>query len=497
MNNTKNIKKNFLYNLIYQVFLVIVPLVVTPYVSRVLLPDGIGKYSYTYSLSTYFTILGSLGFSFYAQREIAKYQNDLVKQKQIFWEINICRLIPVIISLTFNILFCFTHLYGDYTSLMFAFSINIVALIFDIAFYYQGNEKFSKIVFRNIIIKVLSIISIFIFVKDPSDLLTYVLINTCMVLVSNISLWFTLPKGIFKFKFKELRPLSHLKGTIRLFIPTLATTIYTVLDRTLLGLLINETYIVIENGVEVIKKYADLENGYYDQSEKLVKMALTIITCIGTVMIPRNSSEYAKGNINCIKNNILTSSKLVWLIALPIVFGIIAVSSNVVPWFFGDGYSKCINLLNLLSPLVLIIGFSNIIGLQYLVPSGRDSKFSICLILGSVTNLLLNLVFIPFMWSYGAALATLIAELVVTISMFIIVRKEFRLLDFFNGCYKYIIAALIMCVITYSISMFMSSSILNSFCLVLIGITIYILLLVIFKEEFTVKAINYLKIKIK
>ena len=132
-------------------------------------PEGIGQYSYTYSLITYFTIFGALGFGYYAQREIAKYQNDKYMQSKVFWEVNICRLLSVGIALAVNLILCFTKVYGDYELLMLLFSINIIATAFDIAFFFQGNEDFGKIVIRNVIIKILSIIAIFLFVKDTND----------------------------------------------------------------------------------------------------------------------------------------------------------------------------------------------------------------------------------------------------------------------------------------------------------------------------------------
>ena len=496
----KSVKKNYIYNVIYQVFLVIVPLVVTPYISRVLSPEGIGQYSYTYSLITYFTIFGALGFGYYAQREIAKYQNDKYMQSKVFWEVNICRLLSVGIALAVNLILCFTKVYGDYELLMLLFSINIIATAFDIAFFFQGNEDFGKIVIRNVIIKILSIIAIFLFVKDANDVWVYALINSLMLIVSNLSLWSYLPKLLTKVKISDLRPLSHLKGTLRLFIPTIATSIYTVLDKTLIGVLVSGTYTVIENGVEVVKKYADLENGYYEQSEKLIKMAMTVITCIGTVMIPRNSNEIARGNYDKVKSNIYISARLVWLIGVPLALGLIATANNFVPWFYGDGYDKCITLIALLSPLIIIIGFSNVFGLQYLVPMGKDTLFGISLIIGAFTNLLMNLILIPFYWSVGAAIGTIVAECVVTITMLIIVRKDISPIKILQSSIKYIIAGLVMFIGVYFTSKCLTSSILNSIILVIEGILIYGIMLLVLVDKFTIgfikQTFNTIKAKV-
>lgn len=490
MQKGKSIKKNYIYNVIYQAFLVIVPLIVTPYISRVLLPYGVGQYSFAMSLITYFTIFAALGFGIYAQREIAKNQGDLEKQSKAFWEINICRLISVGLAMLINIVLCVFSLYGDYNELMWIFNINIIAIAFDIAFYFQGNEEFGKLVLRNVLIKIISIVLIFLLVKNPNDLWIYALINSAMLVVSNLSMWLCLGKMLKRVAIKSLQPFKHLKGTIKLFIPTIATSIYTVLDKTLIGVLITDTYVVIEDGIEVVKKYSDLENGYYEQIEKLVKMAMTIITCFGTVMTPRNSSEIAKGNIENVKNNIYTSSKLVWLIGVPMVLTFIACSHNLVPWFYGDGYDKCIVLLMIFSSLIVIIGFSNIFGLQYMVPAGMDKRFSIALISGAIINLVLNCILIPFYWSYGAAIASIIAEICVTVIMGIMIRKVISLKKILLFSIKYLIAGAALFGVAYYISTLLTPSIINTLIIAGSGIIVYFIVLLILREEMIYKLIR-------
>lgn len=480
----KSIKKNYIYNLLYQLFLIIVPLIVTPYISRVLTTEGVGQYSFSFSLITYFTLFGSLGFGYYAQREIARHQNDIVEQSKVFWEIVVCRIIPVSIALFINIIFCVNNLYGSYTRIMWVFNINIFAIIFDIAFYYQGKEEFGKLVLRNFIIKLLSIIAIFLFVKTKNDLLLYAFINSISIIISAFSMWLLLFKYLVRVKLSQLRPLCHLKGTILLFIPTIAISIYTILDKTLIGLLIKDTYIEIDSdGIEIVKKYSDLENGYYEQSEKIIKMVMTVITAIGTVMIPRNSKEFANGNLIKVRKNIEISSTIVLMIGIPLVLGIIVISDNFVPWFFGPGYDKCSILLKVLSPLIIIIGFSNVFGLQYLIPSGNDKKFTIALICGAIINICLNIVFIKFWWSLGAAIATIIAECAVTLIMGIMIRKEISFFKIFICGWKYYLSGSIMFIICYFIASNLASSVGNTLLIVAIGIVTYFLLLIILKEK--------------
>lgn len=500
IKSKKSVKKNYFYNLIYEIFLLLVPLVVTPYVSRVLTPEGVGKYSFTFSLITYFTIFGSLGFATYAQREIAKNQDDKNKQSKSFWEINICRLIPVSIALIVNLIFCITNIYQGYTSLMFVFIINIIAVAFDIAFFFQGNEEFGKLVIRNVIIKCLSVAAIFIFVKNSSDLLVYALINSIMLLVSNLSMWPYLIKSLKKVSIRELKPLSHLKGTIILFIPTIAISIYTVLDKTLIGILISDTYIDNVDGVEVIKRYSDLENGFYEQAEKIIKMIMTIITCIGTVMTPRNTREIALGNTEKVKDNIKSSIQLVFFIGLPLMFGIISISSYFVPWFFGEGYDKCVLLMMILSPLIIIIGLSSVFGRQYLIPTGQDKKFTIAIVIGAVVNLILNVLLIPFFWSIGAAIATIIGEIVVTVIMGIYIFKDINLFKLLLSCWKYFLASTVMFCVCFYLSFLLEKGIFNMFLIVFIGCIIYFGLLIILNEKYVqygIKIFDNILIKCK
>lgn len=486
----KSIKKNYFYNLIYQIFLIIVPLILTPYISRILTADGVGKISFSMSLIGYFTLLGSLGFPNYGQREIAKNQNDKYKQSITFWEVNICRLIPVFLMLFLNIALCIFNAYGDYNTFMWILNINIIALVIDISFLFQGNEDFGKLVLINIIIKIISIILSFLLVKSQSDIWIYILIMALVPIFSNIGMFVKAKSYLVKIKVKELKPLKHIGGTFKLFIPTIAISIYTMLDRTLLGLLIKDTYVVYEDGVEIIKKYSDLEVGYYEQSEKIVKILMTVITSIATVMIPRNSNEFAKKNYGAIRQNIYNSAKFVWFIGTPMVFGIILISNSFVPWFFGDGYEKCEVLLKIFSPLILIIGLSNVLGWQYLVPTMRDKSFTLCLTIGSITNLVLNVIFIPIYWSYGACIASVIAEFFVTLSMFIVCKKDFSTKKILFSSYKYLLAGIGMFLITFSMTYKLESSIINTFLIVALGIVTYFSLLIIEKDELTNKYID-------
>jgi len=465
----KSVTKNYIYNLLYELFLLIIPIIVTPYVARVLGDVGSGQYSFTYSISTYFTLFASLGFGFYAQRLVAGHQGDKKQQSIDFWEIFFVRLFPVGITLLLYLILAGVGIYGEkYNYLMIILSINVVAVAFDITFFFRGNEEFGKIVFRNIVIKTISIVLIFVLVKNPSHLWLYALIQSGAVILSNLSLWLYLPKYLVKIKFKELHLFKHLKPTIFLFLPTIATSIYTSLDKTLIGLITK----------------SDSENGNYEYAEKLVKMALTVLTSLGTVMIPRNSKKFADGDIEGVEKNIYKTTQFVLFIGIPLMFGIIAVSDNLIPWYLGDGYDKASNLMKILSPLIPLIGLSNVFGIQFLIPSKQDKKYTLAVVSGAVVNLLLNIVLIYFLKSYGAAIATVIAEAVVMSVMLVFLRKNIKFGQILIKSWKYWVSGIVMFVTLYFAFKGYEPSILHTLFMVMCGVLIYFFILAVLKDKF-------------
>lgn len=492
--NQKNIKKNYLYNLFYQIITLITPLITAPYVSRVLGSDGIGKFSFTYSLVSYFTLFASFGFNYYAQREIANNQGEQEKQSVIFWEIICSRIFLVIISLLIYFLMIIFGVFQDYKLLMMILSINIISVGFDISFLYQGNEEFGKIVIRNIITKIVGIILIFLFVRQKSDVWIYTMCHSIILIASNILLWFGLRKKVIFVSIRKLNIKKHFLPSLRLFIPTIAVSVYTMLDKTLIGLLVNgETIITNIFGKTEIVKNSELENGYYEQAEKIVKMVLTIITSLGTVMIPRNSSSLAKGKHEEFFNNINNALSFVCFIGFPLMFGLAAISFNFCPWFFGPGYEKVPYLIIIFCPLVIFIGFSNVLGLQYLIPLKKDKKYTIAICTGALLNVIINIFLIPKYKSYGAAFATIFAELIITCIMFYFARKDINIKKLFCSCCKYLLSGIVMFICIFLVTLYLSSSIINTIVIILLGCFIYLILLLLFRDKYIFGFINKVK----
>ena len=473
----KSITKNYIYNLIYQILLIIIPIITTPYVSRVLGADGVGKFSFSNSIASYFVIFASLGFGYYAQREIAKYQDNKKKQSEIFWEIIIVRFVSVSTALIVYFAAIVLGVFKEeYTLLMIILSINILAVAFDISFLFAGNEDFSKTVLTNTVVRILNVIAIFVFVKDRNDLWKYVLITVITVLTANASLSVYAKNFLCKIEIKSLRPIRHIKPAVILFLPTIAVSVYAYLDKTMIGVITG----------------SDFENGFYEQAEKIVKMVMTVVTSLGTVMIPRNANAFERKDMEAIRRNIYRSVRFVLFLGIPMMIGLIAVSDNMVPWFLGDGYYKSANIMKILSVLILAIGLSNVFGLQYLIPAGEDKKFTISVTCGAITNFLLNLVLIRLFKSYGAAIATIVAEIAVAVIMFCFIRKNISLREILKSSIKYLISGIIMFVPCFMLGRILAPSIINTFIIVFTGVVVYLICLILLKDGFFFEIANRL-----
>lgn len=474
-----SLTKNYIYNLSFQILKIILPIITTPYISRTLGAENIGIYGYTLSISAYFILFGSLGISLYGQREIAYCQSDKKSCSKIFWEVVIFRLITMMISLTiFGLTFVRNNQYSVYYKILM---LEILGNCIDISWFFQGKEEFKKTVFRNLLVKIISVICIFIFIKNQTDLIKYFLIYVWSILIGNISLWLYLPHYLEKVKISELNIFKHIKPTITLFIPQIAVDVYTILDKTMIG------YIISDKS----------EVGYYEQAQKIIKMLLTIITSMGTVMMPRIANKFSNGEKEKVEKYMKKSFNLVFLLAFPLIFGIIVVSKDFVPIFFGKGYEKVIILMQIISTIILLIGLSNVIGTQYLLPTRRQREYTISLICGAVMNLIMNSIFIYKFGAFGASLGTVIAEFTVTTIQMICIKKDFNLYEIFKLSINYLISALIMFICCYLVNFIGLDPLINVILKVIIGGIVYVVVLLIMKDEFFYEILNRLLINFR
>lgn len=482
MASNKSIKKNYIFNLSYQILLLITPLITTPYVSRVLGADGIGAVSYAESIVSYFALFATMGITTYGQREISYVQQSIKKRSVVFWNTKILEFVTSGLMLVVYLVFAF---YQKQSIIYIILCCNIVAVFFDISWFFQGLEEFGKIVLRNFIFKFVNIAYIFTFVRTKDDLILYVVGLTVFSALSNISLWVYLPKYITKVDKYDLHPFKDFRVVLGLFIPNIAIHIYTVFDKTMIGIITQDSF----------------ENGYYEQAIKISKMVLTVVTALGTVMIPRIGSYFKEGNKEKIRDLMYRGYQFVWFLGIPLCFGLVMLSSNFVPWFFGDGYDRVADLLKVLAFLILAIGISNVTGMQYLIPTGREKLFTITVLIGAGVNFCLNSILIFFFQSVGAAVASVMAESTIAVVQIIMVRKELSPWEIVKRGRNYWIAGAVMVGVLYILNCFLTSGIFNTAILVIAGAFSYFMILLILRDEFflsnAIGALKKMRAKLK
>lgn len=467
----KSIKKNYIYNVLYQIIVIITPLITAPYISRIFDADGVGTISYIRSVEAYFSLFAALGIARFGQREISYVQDDKEKRTEIFW--NVCSL-QLIVSLIVLIVYVIFAVFQDNKILYLALSFNLISIMTDVTWFFQGIEEFGRIVLRNVIIKCLELAFIFLIVHNRNDMVWYMLGPALLGVISNISLWFYLPDFISKPVISKLAPFSHIRTVLSLFVPNIAISLYIVLDKIMLG-------IITENA---------FENGYYEQAMKISKLTIGIITALGTVMIPRIGYYYGKGDMNTVKNYMYRSYRFVWFLGMPLSFGLIAIAENFVPWFFGWNFMKVTSLLAILAFLIPVIGISNVTGTQYLISTKRQNLLTITVMIGAGCNFILNILLIPKYQSIGAAIASLAAETVISVSQLIIVRREISIKKVFCSVFPYLFSSIIMFLVLQYINRFLLASFKNTVVLIVSGAAIYFIIIFLIKDKFFMENIK-------
>lgn len=450
----KKTSKNFLLNIIYQLFTFIIPLITIPYISRVLGAEKIGIYSYTYSIVYYFMLASMLGINNYGAREIAKLtdKNDLMSKR--FWEIYFLQLIMtfIMIILYFSMIFIIKF---EYKFIMIIQGIYLLSCGIDINWLFFGLEKFKITISRNIIIKIVSLIFIFIFVKNQNDLYLYTIIMSSATFISQLYLWLYIKKNIKVEKVALFDIFSHFKQCLILFIPVIAYSIYRVMDKTMIGLFSNV-----------------IELGYYENAEKIINIPMTLVSALGTVMMPHMS----KTKDDEFENNIIYSFKLCFFFLIPICFGLLIVAEDFSTLFFGNEFVKSSIIIRALVPTIIFGGVTNIIRTNYLIPKCKDKIYITSTILGAIINLILNIMFIRKFGSIGACIGTIFTELVIMLYQVINTRKNINYKNIFLQLFSFIFSALIMSVSIIFIGYFIKNLILKFIVQISISIVIYFIL---------------------
>lgn len=420
-----SVKKNFIYSSIYQVLILLIPLITTPYVSRIFGAEKLGIYSYTNTIAQYFVIFAMLGLNNYGNRAVAIARENKDDLNRVFSEIYTMQFFTGIIALAAYSIYVIL-MASDYKIYLFILVLYVLSAMFDINWLFFGLEKFKLTVTRNSIIKIASVVAILTFVKSKEDLWIYTSIYAVSMLLSTIVLW---PYALKEVRYeipKAKNVWKHLKPNMVMFIPVIAVSIYKYMDKLMLGV------------------YSKTETGYYENVEKVMTVALGFITAFGNVMMPRMSNMVARKEIEGIRKMILTSMRFVLGMSFALSFGLIAVAPEFVELYFGDGFEPCITIMTVLAPTMIFQSWANVIRTQYLIPFKYDNIYIRSVAIGAVVNFVINYFMIPKFGALGAAMGTILAEACVAITQTFAIRKEVDTVLYFKEGTPFILFGFIM-----------------------------------------------------
>ena len=461
---TNNLRKNYIYNVSVQIVSMLTPLITAPYLARVLGETGVGTFSYVQSIATYFALFAAMGLNSYGLREVSRVRDDRVKASRLFWELSTIRLVNTLIACGLYALFVWA-IGGDWLVYL-GVGFTILSVGADCTWYFQAMENFKSLMFRNLTVKLLSMALVFSFVRGADDVALYCAIQTGSVFVSNLVLWPQLRKKIRPIPLRRLRFIRHIKEVWVYFVPTIATSIYTVLDKTMIGAITGDM----------------AQNGFYENAHKIVNILMTVITSLNVVVGVRTSYLFGKNKEEEVRDHIRGTFRFMYMLAFPMCAGLVACGYGFALEFYGANFAEAGKMLMMFAPLLFIIGTSNVLGTLYLTPSGQRRLSNRAIIAGSATNLLLNVLLIPRFGAYGAVVASVTAELVISTLYLCFSHRFISAWQLLGMAARYGAFAAVMFVPIYWMGQVMPVEAYTILCQIAVGVVIYVALLIAFKD---------------
>ena len=390
----QNIKTNFIFQFSYQILIYVVPLIISPFLTRRLGGEALGVYTYSYSIAYYFLLFANLGIKTHGQRIIAVSRDDNEMLRKKFWSLLYLHILFSAISLIVY-LACCLFVFKNNTNIFFLQGLLVLSAMFDITWLFFGLENFKSVVFKNIFVKLFECVLIFALIREADDLWIYTLIMAGSVFLGHFVM---LPQAM-----KLVKPIRvtvtdmriHIKPMAVLFVAVVASTLYTVFDKTLLG--------IFSSNINSV--------AFYEYSDKIITIPKQIIAVLGAVMLPRACKNFADDNIEGLKKNISISLIIVSIISMGAIFGLAAVSNKLSVVYYGHEFEECGTIIKYMTPLIYIVMIGDVFRSQYIIPSNNDRIYVSSLIISAVINIVISIVFIPIYGVVGAIMGTTVAEM--------------------------------------------------------------------------------------
>ena len=469
------ITRNYLYNLVYQMLIIFVPLVTAPYLARVLGATGNGTFSYIQSTASLISTIMMLGIYAYGNRAVAYSRDNPDSLSKTFNQIMSARLVLTVLCTVVYLLFIVFS--KKYVVLFFVYYTYVFAYCIDCTWLYIGVEDMKWAVIKNTITKLFSVLGIFLFVRSSDDLGKYVLIQGLSVLISNILAFSQVKRYVRKIRLDFSNLWQDLRGSVMLFLPSVATTVYLQCDKVL---------------IELISGATD-QVSFYDYSEKIITIPLAFITVLSTVMMPRIANEFKRGNHEKISDLLNRAASFSIFIALPMTFGLIIVSGKLIPWYLGDGFLPTITAIRIIAPIVVANTVMNISGEQYFTATDQIGILVRSQIIAAVGNIVLNIVLIPMLGFIGSAVATLVTSYLAAAIQWFYLLRQVKLNGLLRNSIKMLINSIIMTIVIFVLTNHMASTPFTSLVQVTLGIATYLACSFLSRDKNLTMVINQLK----
>lgn len=456
--------KNYIYNTAYQIFLIIVPLVTAPYLARTLSSKSLGVYSYINSVVGMITTMGLLGLQSYGYRQIAYDRDCKRKVTETFSSIYSLRIILLLgISLIY-IPFSLRSEFKQFYLIQYAL---IVSQYIDVSWVFIGYEDLKIVSFRNFFAKFLTVVGIFVLIKNDSDLWIYFALFAYVTLITTISVY-PIAKRYISFKFQSIHSVTlHIFPALKLFIPQVATTLYLQFDKIMLQQISGSSSQV----------------AYYDYAEKIINIPLAVITALGTVMMPRLANLHANNNEDAIAAYLNKTIKFAMFLAIPMMFGLAAIAPGCMPWYLGEEYQATAYVIIILCPICVLNALSNIFGAQYLTAVNQTRTLAIAYYGAAFVNIVCNAFLIPNFGCFGAAMATVFCSVFSVAVQYVYIRKKIKLKSALYVALKNVLAGLLMVIVVLLVSSKIPVTPISTVMEVLIGIIVYVIIGFLLKDE--------------
>ena len=451
------ILKNYAYNFSYQLLVIILPILTTPYVTRIFSSEDLGTYGYFNSIVTYFILLATLGVANYGTKEVSANRKNI---QPTFWGIYSLQVVAAFISIVLYLLLCWS-VPSMQNPVAYILGLSLLSKGLDISWLFQSLEDFRKITIRNITVKLLGIL----FVKTPNDLYLYVFLLTGFELLGQLSMWLPAKEFIGKPHFDVVHAKEHLKPVILLFLPQIAISLYVTLDRTMLGALSSTKDV-----------------GIYDQALKIINILLTIVTSLGSVMLPRVSSLLSSGDYKAV-NKMHEMSFLIYnLIIFPIIAGMLIVNKDFVNFFLGKDFQEARVAIEIMIARMFFIGWKNIMGIQILIPHNKNREFMLSTTIPAFVSVGLNLLLIPSLGFIGASITSVLTEALVWVIQYYYTRSYLKEVPILSSMLKIILSSSLMYIILLLLQPLLKfSSVVNVGIYGILGAVFYISFILVFR----------------